>query len=480
MKTMNKRIWISLFCFFFLAATLRAQGIRPAKWAGQFYDSDANSLSSQLKDFLGAARQRDLPDLVGLIVPHAGYIYSGRTAALGYRQVQGRDFETVVILGPSHYVAFQGCSIYPRGGFQTPLGTALVDEDLAAALAKESGFGYIADAHSQEHSVEVQVPFIQTVLPNARIVPVVMGLASRTTVETLAQALVKIRNRKKFLVVASTDLSHFLTKKEANAVDAETASLIQDFKMDTLFRLYLRNENVFCGGGPVLTALLYAQKLGKAGAEVLGHADSSAAGGPEDRVVGYLAAAITSAPESKPLLPDINREDRAELLRIARLAVEKAVKDHSLPAYETQSPRLKVPGAAFVTLTERGMLRGCIGYIEPVAPLFQTVIQAAALACQEDLRFEPVSERELKMLDIEISILSPLTKITDPRTVRVGTHGLVISRGSKLGLLLPQVATENNWGREEFLKQACLKAGLPPDDWKKGADISIFEAIIIH
>ncbi|MGB9004470.1 MAG: AmmeMemoRadiSam system protein B [Candidatus Aminicenantales bacterium] len=477
---MNKHLGIGALFLTLLAATLGAQGIRPAKWAGQFYDSDAKSLSSQLKDFLSAAPQKDLADLAGLIVPHAGYIYSGRTAALGYRQVQGRDFETVVILGPSHYVAFQGCSIYPRGGFQTPLGTALVDEDLAAALMKESGFGYMADAHSQEHSVEVQVPFIQTVLPNARIVPVVMGFPNRTTVETLAQALFKVRSRKKFLVVASTDLSHFLTKKEANTVDAETAGLIQNFKMDTLLRLYLRNENVFCGGGPVLTVLLYAQKLGKAGAKVLGQADSSAAGGPEDKVVGYLAAAITSAPETKPLLPDLNKEDRAELLKIARLAVERAVKDHSTPAYKTQSPRLKVPGAAFVTLTERGRLRGCIGYIEPVAPLFQTVIQAAALACQEDLRFDPVSEEELKMLDIEISILSPLTKITDPGKVRVGTHGLVISRGPKLGLLLPQVATENNWGREEFLKQACLKAGLPPDDWKKGADISIFEAIIIH
>jgi AmmeMemoRadiSam system protein A len=213
---------------------------------------------------------------------------------------------------------------------------------------------------------------------------------------------------------------------------------------------------------------------------VLGATDSSAAGGPEDRVVGYLAAAVTSSPETKPLLPQLDKEDRAELLKIARLAVKKAVKDRSFLEYETERSRLKQPGAAFVTLTKQGQLRGCIGFIEPVAPLYQTVIQVAALASQQDMRFEPVSEAELKTLDIEISILSPLAKINNPQMVRVGVHGLVISRGSQRGLLLPQVAVENKWGREEFLKQACLKAGLPADDWKKGANISIFEALIIH
>ena len=477
---MNKRIVIGLFLFTLLAAGLGAQGIRPAVWAGQFYDDDPELLSAQLQEFLAAAPQKTSADIIGLIVPHAGYIYSGRTAARGYRLVQGSGFEAVVILGPSHRTAFRGCSIYPRGGFQTPLGTALVDEDLAAALMKESGFGYLAGAHSEEHSVEVQVPFIQTVLPGAHIVPVVMGYPSRATVQVLAQALFKVRGRKKFLVVASTDLSHFLSKEEAKAVDAETVSLIQNMKTDVLLRKYERNENVFCGGGPVLTLLLYAQLAGKAGVEVLGRTDSSAAGGPENSVVGYLAAAVTSSAETILLLPQLDKEERAELLKIARLAVEKAVKDRSILEYETERSRLKQPGAAFVTLTKQGRLRGCIGFIEPVAPLYQTVIQAAALASQQDMRFEPVSAAELKTLDIEISILSPLAKITDPGKVRVGTHGLVISRGSRRGLLLPQVAVENNWGREEFLRQACLKAGLSADDWKKGADISIFEAIIIH
>jgi AmmeMemoRadiSam system protein A len=307
-----------------------------------------------------------------------------------------------------------------------------------------------------------------------------MGYPNRTTVQALAQALSKIRGRKKFLVVASTDLSHFMSKGEARALDTETIGLIQNLKTDTLLRKYERNENVFCGGGGVLALLIYAQLTGKAGVEVLGRADSSEAGSTEDSVVGYVAAAVVSSPASKSSLPPLDKEDKAELLKIARLAVERAVKDRSLLEYETERPRLKEMGAAFVTLTEHGRLRGCIGYIEPVAPLFQTVIQTAGLACLQDMRFEPVSPAELKDMDIEISVLSPLTKIDDPRRVRVGTHGLVIARGSQRGLLLPQVAVENSWDREEFLKQACLKAGLPADDWKKGADIFIFEALIIH
>ena len=477
---MKKQSGIGLILLALLAVQLGAQGVRPAVWAGQFYDSDPKRLSAQLQEYLAAAPQKALADIIGLIVPHAGYIYSGRTAARAYRLVQGGGFETVVVVGPSHRVAFEGCSICPRGGFQTPLGTALVDEDLASALIKESGFGYRAEAYAQEHSLEVQIPFIQTVLPGARIVPVVMVYPSRKTVQVLAQALSKIRGRKKFLVVASTDLSHFLSKEEARTLDAETTGLIQNLKTDALLRKYERNENVFCGGGGVLTLLTYAQLTGKASVEVLGRADSSEAGGPEDSVVGYLAAAVVCGPAIKPSLPPLDKEDKAELLKIARLAMERAVKDHTLLEYKTERPRLKEMGAAFVTLTEHGRLRGCIGYIEPVAPLFQTVIQTAGLACLQDMRFEPVSAAELNDLDIEISVLSPLTKVDDPRQVRVGTHGLVIGRGSQRGLLLPQVAVENNWNRDEFLKQACLKAGLPADDWKKGADIFVFEALIIH
>ncbi|OGD24583.1 MAG: hypothetical protein A2Y56_13140 [Candidatus Aminicenantes bacterium RBG_13_63_10] len=230
--------------------------------------------------------------------------------------------------------------------------------------------------------------------------------------------------------------------------------------------------------------MIYARQAGGARVEVLGYSDSSETCGPEDAVVGYMAAALVaeaSVPAaSRPLLPALAAEEQKELLQVARLAVEAAVKKTPVPDVRTSSAALSEDGAAFVTLTKRGELRGCIGFIEPVAPLIRTVAQAAALAALEDRRFAPVADRELRTLAIEISVLSPLVRITDPKLIRVGKHGLVVSRGERRGLLLPRVATDNGWGRDEFLRQACLKAGLPPDDWKKGAEIFIFEALVIR
>jgi AmmeMemoRadiSam system protein A len=210
--------------------------------------------------------------------------------------------------------------------------------------------------------------------------------------------------------------------------------------------------------------------------DILRTADSSEAGGPDDRVVGYLAAAVTAGPEEEEF--SLGPEEKKELLRLARNAVAEFVKNNGVIPLETKNPRFLSPKGAFVTLRKGGELRGCIGFIEPIMPLGQAVIQAAVFAACEDRRFLPVSTRELPDLTYEISVLTPLRKITDPGAVRVGRHGLVISQQGARGLLLPQVPVENGWSRQVFLEQACLKAGLPPDAWRKGAEIFIFEAIV--
>jgi AmmeMemoRadiSam system protein A len=225
--------------------------------------------------------------------------------------------------------------------------------------------------------------------------------------------------------------------------------------------------------------LLYAQKKGPVEVDVLRYADSSGAGGPDTGVVGYFAAALYLRSGSEPsfsLAPD----EKRELLRIARLAVEQAVETNALLEYKTDNENLLVPKGAFVTLTKNGTLRGCIGFIDPVYPLGQTIIHASYFAALEDRRFNPVSKAELKDLEVEISVLSPLTRIIDYRLVQVGKHGLVIAQGERKGLLLPQVAVDNGWTRDEFLEEACLKAGLGPDAWKKGAEIYTFEAIVFR
>jgi AmmeMemoRadiSam system protein B/AmmeMemoRadiSam system protein A len=462
------------------AMPAEAQGIRKAVVAGQFYEASAARLSAQIDGFLSDAKPEKIPAgrVRALIVPHAGYVYSGPVAAFAYKLVQGTDFETAVIIGPTHRYGFEGCSIYPEGGFETPLGVAEVDESIAQALIKASGFSFDAEAHKEEHSVEVQVPFVQKVFPKAKIVPIVMGYPDEQTIRAMAGALAKVLKDKKALVIASTDMSHYLEKGKANALDAETMELIQNLKTNSLMRKVGRNENVLCGGGPVLAALLYAQKLGEAKVGILKYADSSQTTGDASGVVGYMAAAVYSG---RPL-PEftLSPEEKKGLLELARQAVEKFVRERKVVDFETTNPNFLAERGAFVTLTKGGRLRGCIGFIEPVYPLHLAVLRAAIYAATEDTRFHPVTADELKDLSYEISVLTPARKIDDPRLVQVGKHGLVIARGNQRGLLLPQVAVENSWSREEFLAQCCLKAGLEADAWKKGAAISVFEAIVFH
>jgi AmmeMemoRadiSam system protein B/AmmeMemoRadiSam system protein A len=392
--------------------------------------------------------------------------------------VQTLPIETVIILSPSHRHGFEGCSIYQEGGYKTPLGVAQIDEALARKLADISGFRYVPEAHQREHAVEVQVPFIQTVFPKAKIIPVVMGFPRMKTISKMADSLTSISDKKKILVVVSSDMSHFFPKEKANRIDKETISLIENFKTSSLLNKLERGENIMCGGGPVVCALLYSQNLGNAQVKLLGYADSSDAGGKTSSVVGYFSAAVTTRDEAPQFT--LSREEKKELIEIAKRSIATYVQEMSFLDYHPQSTALLAKKGAFVTLKKNGHLRGCVGFVSPVLPLFQTVIQAAVYSACKDSRFPPVTDEELDLLEVEISILSPLHKIDDPKSLSVGKHGLMIVQGKKSGLLLPQVALENNWSRKEFLQQTCLKAGLPQDAWKKGAEVFVFEAILVH
>ncbi len=478
---MVKVVVLFLTCVCSLPVRARGEDIKRAVFAGQFYDRNPAVLAASVDGYLTEARPlSEIPGrILAVISPHAGYVYSGRTAGHAYALVRDAAYDTVIILGPSHRVGFHGCSIYLRGGFETPLGVVPIDEDLAGAVAKATGFGFNAAAFAEEHSIEVQIPFIQRALPRAKIVPILMGYQTRKTIRTLAEGLSRSCSGEKVLIVASTDMSHFLTRKEAQAIDSGTASLIRGFKSEVLIRKVEAGENIMCGGGPVVAALLYAEKAGTAKAEILKTSDSGSFSG-EENVVGYLAAVLYSEDEGTAAEFTLSRAEKTDLLNLARAAITTFVSDRRLPEYTTDRPRLLANGAAFVTLRKKNALRGCIGFIEAAAPLYQTVVQAAVYAAVEDGRFPPVEAKELPSIAIEISVLTPLREIMNPQLVQVGRHGLVIERGGRRGLLLPQVPVENGWDRETFLDQACLKAGLPSDAWRKGAKISVFEAIVFH
>ena len=478
---MNKKILVFLWSACFAAtAAARAQGLRKPVVAGAFYDGDKAALAARIDGYFAAVKE--LPAVSGevraLICPHAGYVYSGPTAAYAYKLVQGKPYETVIIIGTSHQYGLDGASIYLKGTFETPLGVVPVDEELASSIAKASGFSYVAEAQAKEHSVEVQVPFIQKALPDARIVPIVLGYPTRRNVYALAEGIAKACAGKKVLIVASTDMSHYLSKAEANALDARTIALVKNVNAGTIITKCENGENIMCGGGGVAAALLALKKTGQPQVTVLRYSDSSEASGDESRVVGYFAAAITVGQPAAEF--SLTPQEKEELLRLARQAVQTYVAEKRVVTSETTNPNLLSDRGAFVTLKKSGELRGCIGFIEPVASLWDTVIHTAVYAASEDPRFTPVTAEELKDLEYEISVLTPLKRINDPGIVQVGKHGLVIAVGRNRGILLPQVPVENNWDRETFLCQACVKAGLPPDAWKKGAEISVFEAIVFH
>lgn len=476
---MKNRVVLLLIGWLLTAFSLWAQGIRKPVCAGSWYDGRPDVLSRQLDEFLLQAEPDARSDgVIGLIAPHAGYVYSGKIAAHAYRLVSGKDYDSVIIVGPAHHHGFQGCSIYPRGGYETPLGIAEVDEELASALSKASGFRYIPQAHTKEHSVELQVPFVQKILPHAKIVPIVMGVPSEQTISSLASAFIQTLYGKKVLIIASTDLSHFFPKEKANTVDAKTLSLIKSIDTDAIIKKMGRQENIMCGGGPVAAVLLFAKQTGNPKVRILKYADSSQVGGDESRVVGYAGAAVYA--DQPPLSFSLSPEEKGWLLQIARSSLEKFVNENEVFQPQSIHPKFMDKRGAFVTLKKKGQLRGCIGFIEPSLPLVQTVVQATIYAASRDARFPPVQSSELKDIELEISVLTPLKKIDDPQEVEVGRHGLLIIKGTHKGLLLPQVPVENHWSRQAFLQHTCLKAGLPEDAWKSGAEIYTFEAIIFH
>ncbi len=476
---MKKAKHYALLFVILFPLSLWSQDTRKAVWAGRFYDARADMLSNHIDRMLQSAETDAISpsELLALIVPHAGYIYSGPVAAHAYKAVQGKRYENVVCIGTSHRYALKDGSIYLRGGYETPLGITKINEALAHKLALASGFKHIPQAHAQEHSIEVQIPFIQKTLPHAKIVPVLLGIPTEKTITTLAEALAKTVDGGKTLVLVSTDMSHYLPKKDANRVDAETIELLRNFTTPSLIKKLRKRENMMCGGSGVVSALLYAQSRGKAKVQVLKYADSSLAGGGETQVVGYLSAAII-----KEKLPraTLSSQEKKELLALARTAVNLFIREHKVLNYTSQQPCFLTKRGAFVTLKKNNRLRGCIGFVDPTTPLYQTIIHAAIYAATKDTRFTPVTSDELKSLEFEISVLTSPKRIDDITEIQVGKHGLIITQGNRTGLLLPQVPVENHWSKDIFLQQACIKAGLPKDAWEKGANVQIFEAIVFQ
>lgn len=470
---------------------------RQAAVAGLFYPKDRDVLSKTLDDLLAAAPTPAVTNLRALICPHAGYAYSGPVAASAYRTLAGREFRTVIILAASHYADFRGVSVPASGAYETPLGTVPISA-WARQLAKQSPFVLEPKCFVQrppwaemsakpapavgddtpetwEHSVEVQVPFLQKTLKNFDLLPVVFGDANP---EKVAQALAGIIDDRT-LVIASTDLSHYHPYAEAKALDQQTVQWV--CRMD--FKALQAREAVesACGRLPVLT-LMHLARLKGWTPQLLDCRNSGDTSGDKRRVVGYAAIAFdapAALPLQTPTPATLSEAERRFLLELARNTLRSVVARGGLPVVssDTVPARLREPKGCFVTLTKDDELRGCIGNVTAGDPLYQAVMQNAENAALHDPRFPPVTADELGRIHIEISILTEPQRLTfrSPEDLLSQLHpprdGVVLKIGGRGATFLPQV-WDQILDKVEFLDRLAQKAGCPPSAWR-GPDVTV-------
>lgn len=482
-----RKFLLFLCCWGIVWATAETPAVRPAAVAGMFYPADPKQLAQMVDGFLAKAAPQPVPNLLAIVSPHAGYQYSGPVAAWSYALLKGRHYQRVVVIAPSHYDAFPFVSVFEGAAYTTPLGRVPVDQAFAkrlvnASLIKLSGLGHTPDADKREHALEVQLPFLQRVLGDFQLVPVVMGAQDYGSCRALGLALAKLVGPET-LIVVSSDLSHYHPYDEAVRIDRKTLTAVSEWDYLSMSRNFAQRIWEACGGGPIIAAMIAVERLGANQAVVLKYANSGDTAGDRSRVVGYGAVALFKSDTKKSAQgPGFNLKsaEQCELLRLARKSVESAVRDHKLFDY-TPPPDgpLAQERGAFVTLTRRGELRGCIGFVAPSEPLAVTVRDVAAMAATRDSRFNPVAVKELAELDYEISVLSPMRRVLDIKQIRVGRDGLVIRSERAEGLLLPQVAADEHWDRLTFLQQTCVKAGLATGCWQDaGTDIFSFTALV--
>jgi len=466
------------------------QNIRQAGVAGGFYPADPKVLTAMIDDLLAHASPPPINDpILAVIAPHAGYQYSGPVAAYTYAALKGRKFSRVVVIAPSHYEAFDFTSIFDGDAYATPLGTVPVDKAFSAQLVKMSptmrlsSEGHTPTPKGAEHALEVELPWLQRVLGDFQLVPIIMGDQSYESSRALGVALAKmIQGSSDTLILASSDLSHYHPYDEAVAIDHKTLNAIQAWDYFSMSQNFETRVWEACGGAPIVAAMIAAERMGANKALLLKYANSGDTTGDHSRVVGYSAWALVKSQNQHAAEPpfSLGAHEKSELLALARKSVEYAVKERQ--AYEPPAAAdesLDQERGAFVTLKKSGELRGCIGYTSAVKPLYMAVRDTATLAALRDSRFPPVSAAELGQIEYEISVLSPLRRVRDVREIKVGEHGLLMKNGGYEGLLLPQVPVEQKWDRQTFLEETCAKAGMPAKCWKdENTDIFMFTAVV--
>ncbi|MFA5141159.1 MAG: AmmeMemoRadiSam system protein B [Elusimicrobiota bacterium] len=509
----NRRLRIALFAAPLLAvaiivpllhcggssAPVDGDRVRPGILAGGWYPADPEALRHRLKLYLDRTGKTEVKGRVlGLVSPHAGYMYSGQAAAYGAAAIRGQKIRRVVVMGISHRYPLKGASVPEFTHYETPLGRIPVDQKACAFLRQNKLFGSYPNADRQEHSIEIQLPFLQAVLgKDFELVPIMFG---ELTEAEHAEAAAEVRKLldEGTLLVASSDFVHYGSRfgyrpferdipKNIEALDrtALDAILKKDFK--TFHGHVEKTGATICGHVPIGVLLLALPKDAKG--SLLRYYRSGDMSGEWDGSVSYASVAFGPAISFKGSEREtreaamLDPEEQKEVVALARATVEAYVRGRKVPDEKSLEAKvrkgLKKDRGLFVTLRKHGELRGCIGDIAGREPLYKGVVANAVNAAVNDTRFSPVQAGELGDITVEVSILSPLKPAGGYRDILPGWHGVVLSKGRRGAVFLPQVAVEFGWEVEEFLSHLARKAGMGADDWREGAGFELFEAQIV-
>ncbi len=468
--------------------------------AGKFYPADKETLTNDLsKLFEECVKPSSELKVRAIISPHAGYVFSGKIAASAFSAID-RDatYKNIFVIGSSHIMAFDGASVYDTGDYVTPLGNVNVNREIASRLKRENKlFDFPVTAHIREHSLEVQMPFIQYYFRNKiPVVPIIIAANNASTIKKLAEIL-KPWFTPDNLFVISSDFSHYPSYKTAIEVDRATAEAIISGSPRKFLDVLRKNEQTgdpglvtsMCGWTSGLLLLYLAEgdtALEFRKVDYCNSGDSKY--GDKDEVVGYNGIVLfekKSDPQDPKQLSDeikFTSSEKDQLIDLARSNIRSLLYDKKRVRVDAgKLPEVfRKPLGAFVTLKINGALRGCIGRFISSEPLYEVVLESSESSAFEDPRFSPLTKDELPETDIEITVLGPLKKINSIKEIVLGRHGIYITKDNHSGTMLPQVATENGWTLEQFLGYTSRdKAGIGWDGWKN-ADIYIYEGIVLE
>ena len=461
--------------------------VRPATQAGRFYDGNPQSLSHEVDSFLALhAKDAQYDNVAAIIVPHAGYYFSGNVAATAYMSLpKDKQYKRIFLLGPSHHEWLDGASVNTEADYyETPLGQVKVDREITLQLTSnaDSVFSYQPKAHDREHCLEVQLPFLQRRFKEVPpIVPIIISTNDFRKLKQIAEAL-KPYFTDENLFIVSSDFSHYPSYEDACQVDAKTGKAIESSDvgqfiaaLESNAKSGIRNlATSACGELAIATLLLMMDSRYEV-KHLLYQNSGDIDNHDHSRVVGYHAFAILRGEEKEFSLTD---EDKSLLKRLAYNSIKDSLDGKPVSHLSPLPSHLSSKCGAFVSLHKQGRLRGCIGHFGEDVPLYEIVAEMARAAAFEDPRFLPVTRNELDDLDIEISVLTPMRRIQSLDEFELHRQGIYIKKGYRSGTFLPQVADEVNWTKEEFVGHCSQdKAGLGWDGWRD-AELYVYEAIV--